>query len=199
MTFPGLHNELAILDRIAGGDEMAFAEIFDHYRPNIYSTIFDLTDSREMADEIVQDVFLKVWLKRSTLPEIQNFGGWIYAIAKNEVFTALQKERVLHKHFSDWQVSGSAFGDPGSSPQTMMEEKENSHLLLRAIERLPRKQQQTYKMIREQGMSRQQVADTLQVSPETVKENLHLATRSVRAFYIQNGGLLIIFLFLAII
>jgi RNA polymerase sigma-70 factor (ECF subfamily) len=197
LAFSVLYNEWAILSRIADGDEKAFAEIFDHYRPNIYTVIFNLTDSREMADEIVQDVFLKVWLNRDTILEIQNFGAWVYTIAKNGVFTALQKEKIQNKRLSDWQISSSGFNDQSTSAQSIMEEKENSRLLLRAVERLPKKQQQTYKMIREQGMSRQQVADTLQVSPETVKENLQLATRSVRAFYIQNGGLLVLFLLLA--
>jgi RNA polymerase sigma factor (sigma-70 family) len=146
----------------------------------IYTNSLRLTGSADTAEEIVQDCFLKVWLKRETLPEIQNFGGWLYTVAQNLTLDAIRKSKRNLKRVVDLDHAGHKQIE--SRAQRILEEKEYAQVLHQAIERLPAKQQQTYKLIREQGLKRNEVAALLNVSPETVKCNLDLAVRSVRAF-----------------
>jgi RNA polymerase sigma-70 factor (family 1) len=197
LSYSALHNESMILHQIGEGSEEAFAELFDHYHPNIYSTVVRLTGDREKAEELVQDVFLKVWTNRHTLPEIQHFAAWLYTIATNETFTALDKAKRAKKRMS--AAANTADFTPhiiSETPADHFEEKEYATLLHHAIQRLPEKQQRTYKMIREQGMSRQEVAIILGVAPETVKEHLSRAMKSVRSFCLENGQLLALILFI---
>ena len=66
-----LYNEKELLTLIAGGDEWAFAKLFEYYRNRIYSIAIKLTNSTSIAEEIVQDAFLKIWLKRADLIDTQ--------------------------------------------------------------------------------------------------------------------------------
>ncbi|MCD0486833.1 RNA polymerase sigma factor [Pedobacter sp. MC2016-14] len=169
-----------LLQKVAAGDEYAFAQLFDLYRPNIYSTALRLTGEVFIAEEIAQDAFLKVWLNRLTLPDIVNFDGWLYTIAKNLTFNAikgLQQEKK--KRLEMVQESLTAH-----YPQTdhLVQEKQFNAILEQAIARLPPKQKQTYLLIKKQEMKREEVAAELQVSAETVKWNLEQAMKSIRAF-----------------
>src|SRR5882757_232877 len=88
-TLP-LPNETDLLTRVAEGDEKAFEKIFHHYRPKIYSYAFHLFRNIGLADELVQEVFLKVWLNRDKLPHLLKFESWVFIIARNQVFDTLK-------------------------------------------------------------------------------------------------------------
>ncbi len=79
-----------MLAKIAIGDEQAFAQIFEQYNPIIYTYVLRISGSETLTQEIVQDAFLKTWLKRDKLPEIENFGGWLFRIAANLTYDALR-------------------------------------------------------------------------------------------------------------
>lgn len=87
-----LHNEQNLLDQIAAGNEHAFETIYNHYRPVIFTKALRLTDEDWTAEEIVQDTFLQVWLKRSELRRLDNFSGWLYTIAVNLTYNSLVKK-----------------------------------------------------------------------------------------------------------
>src|SRR6185503_2560959 len=88
-TLP-LPDETDLLARVAEGNDRAFETIFHHYRPKIYSSAYQLFGNIQMADELVQEVFLKVWLNRDKLPHILKFDSWLFIIARNQVFDMLK-------------------------------------------------------------------------------------------------------------
>ena len=187
-----------LLLQVAAGDEQAFAKLFSTYRANVYTTALRMTRDKRIAEEILQDVFLKVWLKKEELPGIENFSGWVYTIAQHLTFNAckiLKREKELLssiKEETDLPVRLNA--------EHLLLEKQYADILLRAVERLPPKQRETYILIKEKGMKREEVASRLQVSAETVKSNLEQAVRSVRAFcmvYLQDSYILFLFLLLS--
>src|ERR1700751_838380 len=89
-TLP-LSNETDLLARVAQGDEKAFGTIFHHYRSRIYSYAFHLSGSSGHSDELVQEVFLKVWLNRDKIPHVLRFDNWLFTIARNQVFDMLKE------------------------------------------------------------------------------------------------------------
>src|ERR1700680_1523840 len=91
-------NEKVCLLQIATGDELAFAKLFEHYRPNLYTTALRMTGDTTVAEEILQDAFLRVWLKKEDLPGIDNFAGWLYTIAENLTYNALKRLQREKKH-----------------------------------------------------------------------------------------------------
>ncbi|SEW44971.1 RNA polymerase sigma factor [Chitinophaga arvensicola] len=171
-----LPDEAGLLGKIANGDTTAFAKVFAHYRKQLYTTIFHLTGSREMAEDVIQEVFIKVWLHRERLPVIEHFGGWIYRVTEHAGFKVI---RELRRTITGSEPVTEA---DKKDPLDLYIEKELDRLLNEAVSRLPEKQQQTYKLIKQDGLKRNEVADQLLVSPETVKWNLEQAMRSIRRF-----------------
>jgi RNA polymerase sigma-70 factor (family 1) len=169
-----------LLQAIAKGDQLAFKKLFDLYRPNIYTTAYRILDDEWLAEEILQDTFLKVWLKRAELPAIVNLPGWLYTIARNYTYNALKNIQTERKALL--ALAEEALNS--QSPETGRFEQEDKlqALLAQAVERLPEKQKQTYILIKQQDMKRDEVARELNVSPETVKWNLEQAMKSIRKF-----------------
>ena len=175
-----LHNEKELLGRIAAGDEYAFSELFDHYRPNVYTTALNMTGREWQAEEILQDTFLKVWLKRESLQEVMNFGGWLYTIAERLTLNAIlfyNRQQEKSKQYAYTEKSREA-----ENPDFILVEKQYEQALREAVARLPEKQRQAYHFIKVLGMKREEAAKQLQVSPETIKSNLDQALKNVRAF-----------------
>jgi RNA polymerase sigma-70 factor (ECF subfamily) len=194
-----LQNERLLLQQVAESNEHAFAVLFDHYRPNLYTTALRITGSTWAAEEIVQDTFLKVWLHRQNLNGIENFTGWLFTIAENltyNVFKRWQRERKQAIELTQQDLPLFQ-----NNSDQVVQEKDYQSILHTAILRLPNKQRQTYKLIKQEGMKREDAANTLQVSPETVKWNLEQAMRSIRAFcmaHLENmSSILILFSFFA--
>ena len=171
-------HELITLIKI--GDEAAFTQFFNHYRDLIYNAAYKLTHSTSIAEEIVAEVFLKVWLRRTELTNIQNISAYLFTIARNEVY------RVLKNNVKNYKVSEvTEFSQPGAkNTDDYLLEREYDSLLLKAINQLPNQQKKVYQLIKEQDMKRDTVATMLGIHPETVKFHLAQAMRSIRAFCI---------------
>ncbi len=177
------YNETAVLRAVANGSEAAFREIVLHYQDVIYSAAFRLTRNTAMAEDILQDTFMKVWLKRDTLITIDNFGGWIYRIAQNEILNALKKIGIRAKVNERFAVADVPDRD---LPSDTVDLKDLESIINKAIQNLPRKQEQAYILIKVKGMTREEASRVLGVSPETVKSNLDHAIRFIRAFCMRN-------------
>jgi RNA polymerase sigma factor (sigma-70 family) len=177
-------NEKLLLLEIASGNEDAFKEVFNFYRPNLYTTVKRITGDPQVAEEILLDSFLKVWLKRELLPDLENFGGWLYTIAENLTYNAIKSLKRRKEHSARFALN--IYADHFAPADEWLREKEYQQLLHKAIACLPKKQQQTYILIKEHGLKRNEVARVLGVSPETVKWNLDQAMRSLRAFFIRH-------------
>lgn len=79
-----------MLQLLAQGNEAAFAILFNNNRNKIYSKAYELTESIVIAEEIVQDTFLKIWLRRETFGEVTHFKAYLFTITRNYVFSALK-------------------------------------------------------------------------------------------------------------
>lgn len=181
MTEQGL-NEL--LQQVSAGDEQAFKSLFDCFRPNIYTTALRFTNNEWMAEDIVQDTFVKVWLNKEVLPTLDNFEGWLYILAKNITLNVLKKRDNYKAYYQEEAKDALLRYFPEAD--YLVQDKEFQHMLQQAIQRLPPKQQQTYKLIKEEYQKRDEVASLLNVSPETVKWNLDQAMKSIRAYCLAN-------------
>ncbi len=158
------------------GDEIAFAQIFEHYRDKIYSVAFKLTKSNVIAEEIVQDVFLKIWKKRADLIEIQNFSAYLFVVTRNHVY------KILKRIASNYTTSLLTDEDIPAPTTDLIIEKEYKLVLQQAISRLPGQQKLVYYLVKDQGLKRTEVAEQLRIQPETVKFYLAEAMKNIRAF-----------------
>ncbi|WP_212004064.1 RNA polymerase sigma factor [Chitinophaga sp. HK235] len=181
------YNEREIVARIAKGDESAFAVFFRHHYQKIYEVGLMLTQTESVAEELVQDVFLKVWKQQEQLPAIMDIPSWLFIIARNDAYKALRRSTRLKVVLEtlDWPL-------PVSNETDEQIIYRNYHELVnKAVSQLPARQQMAWRLSREEGLKREEIASRMQIRPDTVKEHLTLAVKNIRQFLETQDALLI--------
>lgn len=169
---------------IVSGDNAAFRLLYDRYRDPIYGYALALTRSKEIAADIVQDVFLKVWMNRGALNPELSIKSFLFRCVKNQVLDQL-KRAVHDEKFRRHLLNSSPEGI--DSTGQIIFSRELERIQTAAISRLPGQRRLIFKMSRVEGMSHGEIADELGISPHTVKDQLVKATRFVRLYLKQHG------------
>lgn len=191
MASTDVHNENALLSRVADGDHQAFAALLEQYHTIAWRTAIRLTEDPWQAEDLVQEVFIKVWLKRASLPALESFRAWLITITTNAIYDMLRK-RSMEKTYLSTLVQELNI----TTGQATDEESTYEELLQQAAATLTPKQYQAFTLIKKEGYSRDEAATLMKVSPETVKTHLELAMRQIRAYCItrlDHGTTLVIF------
>lgn len=172
-------NEQLLFRLVAEGDEKAFSSLFNLFLPKLYPLILKLTRSESVVEEIIQETFIKVWLNRDKLSGMENPGGWLYTVAANKCYDHLRTRALNDKLF----VSTTA-ADPGGANTTheWLGLREVKRLIALAVNDLPEQRKKIYLMSRNEGKTIPEIADTLQLSPHTVKNALVAALKSIREY-----------------
>jgi len=163
--------------RLAEGDEAAYRQLFHHYNKLLQPFAVKLTRSPLAAEEVLQEVFLKIWAHRSKLAEVDDPKAYIIRIVSNESINymhASAKQRRLAEEVPQTLV------DSAPSPEQSFSYRETEERLQQAIERLPMACRQIYRMSREQYKRIPEIASELNLSHNTVKNQLVKALRSIR-------------------
>lgn len=194
MKSENLLNEAVLLAKIARGDERAFREIFDHYQQGMFTFAQKITRSNADAEEIVQDIFLKVWCNRNQLLNVENFGGYLNRLVRNHAFNLLRHEAVVSKVKTEIGLNSSS-NDLGT--QQALDYKETKELLDNVVSRLPEQQRRVYALCHLEGLKYDEVAAQLNISPDTVHYHMKLALATIREHFkwhlLVYPGLFIIF------
>jgi RNA polymerase sigma-70 factor (ECF subfamily) len=183
-----LYDQKQLFIQLAAGDEAAFRALFDLYRSRFYAVALKMTRSEYIAEEIVQEVFVLLWAKRTQLTTIEKPSTYLFTIVYNSIYAHFKKialEKKVHQALSE-QLT-----DLESPLEIILQNKENEQLLQRAIEQLPPQQQLVYKLSKQEGLSREEIAERLQISPNTVKNHLQEAIKFLRAYLERALPLLI--------
>jgi RNA polymerase sigma-70 factor (ECF subfamily) len=175
------YNEREMLLRIAKGDKAAFAGLFLRFRDRIYTTALRMTESAVEAEEVVQDVFVKIWMKREELAGIENLEAYVYTMGKNYTYNAL-KRMVRERKQANTPFREKEFSVPEA--EQALNAKELNAILQTAINRLPLQQRAVYLLAKNEELTKAEIAEKLQISPHTVKTHYDTAVRAVRAYCI---------------
>lgn len=138
-----------------------------------------------LAEEMVQELFTRVWQKRSAKGMSEDFAGYIYRIAQNLVidfFRKMKKDRQLMERFS--LLASKA--DPDLSAEERLQRQQSLGIIHHAIEHLPPQQRKVYRLVREEGYTYKKAAENLGISPFTVKEYLANAQQSIRNYLLNH-------------
>jgi RNA polymerase sigma-70 factor (family 1) len=177
--------------QVAEGDEKAFETLFNAFLPKLYPFIIKFIKSEPAAQEIIQETFIRVWLSRDKLSEIDNPGGWLYKVASNECYTYLRKSILNNKFLNPITVEP----DPVSSTHENLALKELNRIIGEAINKLPVQRKKIYRMSRDEGMSIPEIASILNLSPNTVKNALVTSLKFIREYLVKYGIIFFLLLF----
>ena len=175
-------NERELLDLLAADSEYAFAVLFDKYRPRVYHSALAFLRSAAMAEEVVQEVFLRVWQKRKEMQQVNYLNSFIKTIAYNLMVDQFRKS-VLEKEYIKEMASENLSVD---DTDHRVRSDESTMILRDAIASLPQRQREVYEMSRLQGLSQDKIAAELSISKNTVKVHMTAALRSIRAYLIAH-------------
>ncbi|WP_318312688.1 RNA polymerase sigma-70 factor [Flagellimonas crocea] len=159
-----------------------FSVIYEFYRPKLVVIVNSYVPSREDAEEIVHDVFIKLWDKWADLQITSNLTGYIYSMTRNACLDYLRaKKNKLTKEMSleqqeFWLNHGALADDMASSILA----RELQSLVDQAIEQLPEKCQKVFKKSRVEGLCNKEISKELEISPKTVENHMTRALRQLR-------------------
>ena len=102
------HTEKELLRLAAEGSEAAFTEIFNLYKNKLYSFVLGVTKSEEQSLDFVQDIFMKLWINRASLPAIDNFSSYIFRSAQNQAINSFKRSMTEHCILKKNQVAEMA-------------------------------------------------------------------------------------------
>ena len=170
-------DEKDLLSKIALKDEVAFRIIFDRYQRRIYTFSLKLLKSNDLAEEIVQESFLKLWLVGESLNKISNLEGYLVMIARNRIIDQIrlneQQTRLITKHEQRWAEEHNE-----TEEQILLRDARS--LIDQTLQSLPRQQRQVYQLCHLEGLKYEEAAERLHISPLTVKSHMQQALRTLR-------------------
>ncbi|MBN9385807.1 MAG: RNA polymerase sigma-70 factor [Chitinophagaceae bacterium] len=173
-----------MLLQIADGSEVAFRQLFDTYQQRLFTYVYKVTRSRELADDAVQEIFLKIWSMRRKLPEIGNMQAYLRRMAHNralKAFQAVAREGLVEDGLAR-QTSAHEAADDG------LLSKEIQLYINRLIDQLTPSQRRVFLLSREEGLRQQEIAERLGLNVVTVKRHMVDALKAIRDGLAQNYG-----------
>lgn len=165
-------------DRIAAyDDQYAYKELFTSLYSYLYHFAFSFVKSKQPAEEILSDVFIKIWEKRSELEKIANLKVYLYVATRNIALNYVEKQKRDATHNLDEFTAGikSLYFDP----EQLMVTAEMMNLIQKAIEDLPAKCKMVFKLVKEDGLKYREVAEIMDISTKTVENQLAIALRKI--------------------
>lgn len=187
--------ENRLIEKIKQGNEEAFGILVQKYKTKVFNLAYSFTRDRETADDLAQEVFIKVYYSLEKFKFQSGFGTWLYRIAVNHFKDYLRKH-AKEKHLSiermGREVSSSLSEDEFKKKENAQEAADRKKLLYQALRSLPEKHQVILILRDIEGHSYEEIAGILKLSPGTVDSRLHRARKMLRKkiapFLSQEGG-----------
>ena len=157
---------------------MAFTQLYVHFGKKLIQFALSLVRSREIAEELVEDVFVKLWANRKNIVDIENLTVYLYVAVKNRSLNALahKAKELLAAPFDylDTMLDGFV-----TDPYDIMITSEMMASMQLAIDELPPRCKMIFKLVREDGLKYKEVADILNISINTIDAQMAIAVKKI--------------------
>ncbi len=170
-------NERELLQYAANGDRTAFTALYTYYFPRLYRFVFFINQSPENTEEVLQEVFLKIWDRRLQLNKIRSLEDYLFRMAKNQLFDLMKKDQAKLKMIRRLVPQET---DSGTDDELTF--REYRKVAMEAITRLPERKRRVFLMRVEDEMSLDEIAAALKISRSAVKKHLYSAMEHVKEY-----------------
>lgn len=184
-----LYTEKELFSQVTESSHEAFQTLFSLYQPRLHRYAFQLMKAADEADEVVQETFVKLWLKRDALLSVEEPDKYIYTVLRNISLDRLRKiARDGRLREEVWKRI-----DTLSNPtEEQIFAAESDDLVRKAFERLSSHKQTIFRLSRHEGLSHDQIADKLHISRNTVKNQLVSSLRLIREYLANHLAVFIL-------
>lgn len=185
MKYDSFHNESGIEDelrqlqqKIYEGDTAAFTRLYSMVFKRLYGFSFSIVKVPDLANEVVEDVLLKIWVQREKIIGIQNLSVYLYVAVKNQSLNKLASKanQWITRNFDELTPEVAAIY---SDPLRVMVTKEMLQQINAAIENLPPRCKMIFKLVREDGLRYKEVAEILNISVNTIDVQMATAIKRI--------------------
>ncbi len=172
--------EVKLLIALQSGSQTAFAQIYRLYSARIYLNILKMVKSEADAQELLQDVFYKVWAKRELIDPEQSFRSYLFQIAKYTVYNFIRKNK-LDQQVQDYVRQHLSEGYTHIEEE--LDYRESEAWLSSTIEKLPPQRKLIFKLCKVEGKSYTEVSELLGISTSTINDHIVKATKFIKESY----------------
>lgn len=173
------YNEPDLLLRLRQGDKRTFEKLYFNYSKPLYWKLLKMVRIEEVADDLLQDLFIRIWDRREQIDPTQPFKVYLYRIATHMVYDHYRREgrkAVMQQYIK------SDSSEISLETEQSLALRQSQSLIQAAIEQLPPQRKQAFILCRMEGKSHQQAAEIMQISPNTVHNHLTKATEYVKRY-----------------
>ncbi len=187
-----IENQLSndLLSGLSKGEISSFEKIYSHYFYRVYRFASKFSLSKEDTEEIVQDVFIKLWEKRKLIDGNKCLSGFLFTIAQNLVFDRIRKlvttKKLLEKvSANELQIVAA------ESTDQLVNFYELSEIISKLIDKLPTKRRIIFKLSRENCLTYKEISGILKISQGTVEKQMSKALQTLRVVLKTKYGIFI--------
>lgn len=193
MTQQKKRDDADLAHRIKFGNKEAYQELFERYAPKIYHFSLAYLKNDADAEELVQDVFLKVWEKREILDTAQNIKAYIFKIAINTIYDFIRRKNI-EKAFNDFAKENYEINSNSTWNTIVFDEMQAT--LKELVSQMPEQRRKVYQLSKEKGLSNDEIAQKLELSKRTVENQLYRAVAFLKAQLKNDSVLALLFFYL---
>jgi RNA polymerase sigma-70 factor (family 1) len=177
----------AVQCKLSQGDESALAKLHQLYYKKLLQFSKTIIRSNEMAEEVVEDVFIKLWCNRASVTKINNLNVYLYIAVKNTSLNILA-QKAKHLVAAPFDFLEIDLDNELDSPDQLMITAEMMQRMQKAIDTLPPRCKMIFKLIREDGLKYKEVAEILNISVNTIDAQMAIAVKKIcRALQIEKS------------
>lgn len=171
----------SLVKQISEGDEQAFEQLFNLYFEYLHNVAYNRLQSKEAADDIVQDIFADLWNNRESFDIHTSVNSFLFQAVKNKVYKFIRHKSVREKERYISRIHNEYYGkSPFPNSNEILEEAELKRLVSLHLRELPEKSQQIFSLSREEHLTHQEIAEKLNCSTKTVEYHIVKALKYLR-------------------
>jgi len=174
-----------LIERLINGDDEAFKEVFNFYVKKVYHFVFGYVKEATQAEDITQNLFIKIWEKKAEINLQKSFDGWIYTIAHRLVIDYFRQHKIKYHSNSSTEFENDLIVSSLSSDELLNRHQLES-LYEQALQILPPKRKEIFLLSRHEGFSNKKIATHLNLSIKTVENQMTAALSSLREFFANS-------------
>ena len=160
-------------------DEFAFNALYRQHFGKLYQFASSFLKDKDPAEEIINDMFLKIWLNRKSLDKIRNIQVYLYVTVKNGCLNYIRSSSS--KQLKELNIQQAYYFHLSADPEQLLISKELQTELLNTIDSLPPRCKLIFKMVKQDGLSCKEVAAVLNLSNKTVFAQLSIALKKIES------------------
>lgn len=179
-------DEERLLIRLKNGDDLAFRLIYDRYKDSLGHSLLRLMKSEVLAEEVLQDIFLKIWEHRKSIDVTRSFKSYLFRIAENRVYDVFRRTTKEAAILKEIIVANTELY---THVEEVLIQKENTAFLERLLSQLPNQRKRVFTACKLEEKSYQEVADELGISINTVNDHVQKAMQYLRTHVHQDSAI----------